>query len=490
MKKTKLFFVTCFIFLMGFFIIPTGKTDAQAATRTRLNYTSVKIAQGKSRQIKVLGRRGRKVTWTSNNPNVATVKRGKITALKGGKATITAKIGSKRLKCRVTSVGLNATKLTLSKGNRVQLKVKNGKNTKWSSTNEEILRVSKNGSVKAVKEGGARIVCRTNGKKLVCKIYVAKIERTSLRLTAEREYRLKVQYTGGSVRHWYSSNPSVASVDQSGNITAQTVSGVSTITCKSGKAVLRCNVTVVSPDNIYTNMNLLPLSSKGDRYTVTVNSYPNMRNYTVYKQSADINASSFKKYMSRHGCAASALATVLTGFGKNVVPKQITDENGLEYRIFGAASWKKNYKEKYNDDQDDDKSMPVSLYGINKILNRKGIRTEYVRRFEKAEAASQITRHLKTGNPVVIEMKKGRWANSFHTMVLLGITNTGKAIIADSADRADTFGNQRRIKYETVNNLLDEGMFSCTASGASSTNCYFSTAGGGGYILVNPDVQE
>lgn len=489
MKKGKLFFFTCFLLLMGFFLIPGGKAEVQAATRTRLNYTSVKIAQGKVRQIKVLGRRGRKVRWSSSNSKIATVANGRITALKGGKATIIAKVGSKRLRCYVTSVGLNATELTLSKGDRIQLKVKNGKNTKWSSTNEEILRVSKNGSVKAVKEGGARIVCHTNGKKLVCKIYVAKIEQTSLRLTAEREYRLRVQYTGGSIRRWYSSNPSVARVDQNGNITAQKVSGVSTITCKSGRAVLRCTVTVVSPDNIYTNMSMLPSSSNEERYTVTVNSYPSMRRYTIYRQSADINASSFKKYMPRHGCAASAVATVLTGFGINVVPKRVTDRDGLEYRIFGPQVWARNYKEKYNDTEKKDKSMPVSMYGMNMILNRKGIRTQYVRRFEKEEAARQITKHLKTGNPVIIEMKKGKWANSFHTMVLLGITNTGKAIIADSANRS-AFGEQQRIKYETVDNLLNEGMFSCTESGALSTNCYFSTAGGGGYILVNPDIQE
>lgn len=489
MKKRRLFFFTCFLLLMGFFLIPGGKAEVQAATRTRLNYTSVKIAQGKVRQIKVLGRRGRKVRWSSSNPKVATVTKGRITALKGGKATITARVGSKRLRCYVTSVGLNATNLTLAKGNKIQLKVKNGKNTKWSSTNKKILKVSKKGVVKAVKEGVAKIICHTNGRRLVCKIYVAKLERSSLRLTAEGEYRLRVQYTGGNVCRWYSSNPSVAYVDQNGNITAQKVSGVSTITCKSGKAVLRCNVTVVSPDNIYTNINMLPASSVGDRFTVTVNSYPNMRTYVVYRQSADINASKFKKYMPRHGCAASAVATVLTGFGKNVEPKQVTDKDGLEYTIFGAASWRKNYKEKYNDDEKQDKSMPVSMYGMNMILNRNGIRTQYVRRFEKEEAARQITAHLKTGNPVIIEMKKGKWANSFHTMVLLGITNTGKAIIADSANRS-AFGEQQRIKYETVNNLLNEGMFSCTESGALSTNYYFSTAGGGGYILVNPDVQE
>ena len=487
MKKKNIFFITCFILLMGFFVMPSTKLTTQAAIKTRLNYTSIKMAEGKTRQIKVLGRRGRKVKWTSNNPKVATVENGKITTLKGGKATITAKVGAKRLRCRVTSVGLNTTELTLAKGNRFQLKAINAKNTKWVSTNESILRVSRKGSVKAVKEGVAKIVCRTNGERLVCKVYVAKLERTTLRLTAESAYRLGVKYAGNTCR-WYSSNSSVAKVDQEGNITAQPVSGTSTITCKSGKAVLRCNLTVVSPDNIYTNVSMLPSSSKGDRYSVTVNSYPSMRTYTVYKQSATVNASSLKSYMPRHGCAASALATVMTGFGKNVTPKRVLDKDGLEYTAFGRASWVKNYREKYSEKKSDDKSMPVSLYGMNMILNKHGIRTKYVRRYEKEAAAHQIKAHLKTGNPVIIEMKKGKWANSFHTMVLLGLTNTGRAIIADSADRS-AFGSQQRVKYETVSNLLEEGMFSCTASGAKSTNCYFSTAGGGGYILVNPDVE-
>lgn len=489
MKKKNILFITCIILLMGFFVTSKGVLNVQAATRTRLNYTSVKIAQGETKQVKVLGKRGRKVKWTSNNSKIVTVEKGKITALKGGKATVTAKVGSKRMRCKVTVVGLNATELTVARGNRIQLRVKNGKNTKWKSTNENILRVSRKGSVKAVKEGVAKIVCRTNGKRLVCKIYVANLERTTLRLTAESAYHLGVKYAGSTCR-WYSSNSSVAQVDQNGNITAQPVSGMSTITCKSGKAVLCCNVTVVSPDNIYTRMDTLPLSSKGDRYSITVNSFPSMRSYTVYRQSADINASSFKRYMSQHGCAASAVATVLTGFGKNVTPKRVTDRGGLEYKAFGAKVWAKNYKEKYNDSDKKDKSMPVSLYGMNVILNKQRIRTKYIRRFQKSEAAHQITAHLKTGNPVIIEMKKGKWANSFHTMVLLGITDTGKAIIADSADRTAVFGNQRRIKYETVSNLLNEGMFSCTTSGALSTNCYFSTAGGGGYILVNPDIDE
>ena len=48
--------------------------------------------------------------------------------------------------------------------------------------------------------------------------------------------------------------------------------------------------------------------------------------------------------MPYHGCAACAAATVLTGFGKNITPKRVTDKNGLEYKAFGKKIWKKNYK--------------------------------------------------------------------------------------------------------------------------------------------------
>ena len=143
MKKKNILFITCIILLMGFFVTSKGVLNVQAATRTRLNYTSVKIAQGETKQVKVLGKRGRKVKWTSNNSKIVTVEKGKITALKGGKATVTAKVGSKRMRCKVTVVGLNATELTVARGNRIQLRVKNGKNTKWKSTNENILRVSR-----------------------------------------------------------------------------------------------------------------------------------------------------------------------------------------------------------------------------------------------------------------------------------------------------------------------------------------------------------
>lgn len=480
MKKKNIVFALCLIFALGFLFVPQKGGNVEAASRTRLSHTSLKLVPGKTEKLTVYGRKGRKVIWTSSKPKVVSVEKGKITALKGGTATLTAKVGSQKLHCKVRVVGLNTTKITLAKGDKFQLKAKNGSHTTWISKNEKIAKVSKNGVIKAKKSGVTTIVCRTNGKRLKCKVYVAALAHDTLRLKAESSYHLTIKYAGDDYA-WSSSNPAVAKVDPNGNITTLPVSGTSMLTCKSGKAVLNCKVTVVSPDNIITNMSTLPTSSNQDRLTVTVNSYPNMRHYTIYRQSASINASNFENYMSYHGCAACATATVLTGFGKQTTPKHVTDKNGLEYKVFGKQIWKKNYDKALKD------QMPVSLYGINKILNHSGIRTEYVRRFSDDAAYQQITRHLKTGNPVVIEVKKGQWANSYHTMVLLGLTNTGKAIIADSANRT-AFGNKQRVKYESVSNLI-EHMFACSVSGANSTNCYFGSSSGGGYILVNPSLQ-
>ena len=70
MKKKNIFLMTCFILLMAFFVIPKGTINTQASTRTRLNYTSLKMAQGKTTKIKVIGKNGRRVKWTNNNPKI------------------------------------------------------------------------------------------------------------------------------------------------------------------------------------------------------------------------------------------------------------------------------------------------------------------------------------------------------------------------------------------------------------------------------------
>ncbi len=72
------------------------KCTANAVSSIKLNYSSKSIYRGKSYTLKATlsknGVNGRKLTWTSSNKKVATVSsKGKVTALKKGKAVITVK---------------------------------------------------------------------------------------------------------------------------------------------------------------------------------------------------------------------------------------------------------------------------------------------------------------------------------------------------------------------------------------------------------------
>ena len=127
-----------------------------------------------------------KVTWSSSNKKVAKVDvNGVVTALKGGRATITVKAASgKKATCKVTvkesatKVKLNKTKATLKKGGTLTLKAmvtpsSSTDKLTWSSSNRKVATVDSKGKVTAKKKGTAVITVKTtSGKKAVCSITV------------------------------------------------------------------------------------------------------------------------------------------------------------------------------------------------------------------------------------------------------------------------------------------------------------------------------
>ena len=69
--------------------------------KVKLNKKTVYLAPKMKVKLKVKGTR-KKVTWKSSNKKIATVsKKGKVTAKKTGKVTITAKVKGKKLKCKI-----------------------------------------------------------------------------------------------------------------------------------------------------------------------------------------------------------------------------------------------------------------------------------------------------------------------------------------------------------------------------------------------------
>ena len=86
-------------------------TDVQAA---KLNKTSLTLQKGKTYTLKLQGSK-KKATWKTKNKKIASLSNKKktsvkIKAVKAGKTTITAKVGKKTYKCKVTVVNPTAKK--------------------------------------------------------------------------------------------------------------------------------------------------------------------------------------------------------------------------------------------------------------------------------------------------------------------------------------------------------------------------------------------
>lgn len=92
--------VIAFAISSGIFSV-SNVTTVEAAGKVRINKKKVTIYTGKTVKLKIKGTTKR-AKWISSNKKVATVnKKGQVKGKKAGKATITAKVGKKKYKCKV-----------------------------------------------------------------------------------------------------------------------------------------------------------------------------------------------------------------------------------------------------------------------------------------------------------------------------------------------------------------------------------------------------
>lgn len=197
------------------------------------------------------------VTWSSSNPEVATVEGGKVTAVSEGTATITAKAGEQTATCTVTvtkadvaveSVTLNPTTLTLEKGGTGTLTAtvapENATNNTvtWSSSNPEFATVA-NGTVTAVSAGTATITVTTadGNHQATCTVTVTpktvlvngiQVQGTAslyVGNTATLTATITPDTATNPAVTWSSNNESVATVGKDGTVTAVSA-GTATIT--------------------------------------------------------------------------------------------------------------------------------------------------------------------------------------------------------------------------------------------------------------------
>lgn len=246
-------------------IAPTLSTSVtvEAATKVKLNKKKAYVTKGEKIQLKVSGTK-KTVKWSSSNKKIATVSsKGTVKGLKKGTVTITAKVGDEKYTCKVTveSPKISESKVTVYKGKKITLSMKNTKQTvKWTSSNKKVATVNSKGSVKGIKKGTATITAKVGNKKYTCKITVKNpialksisLNKSKLTLEVDDEYQLKVKYNPSNTTvdksvEWRSSNEDVIDVDEDGYLYAWDA-GTATITAKVGGKKATCKVTVKEPN--------------------------------------------------------------------------------------------------------------------------------------------------------------------------------------------------------------------------------------------------
>ena len=211
----------------------------------------------------------------NSNERVATIDgEGKITAKENGETELTFKTANgieKKLKVKVetsaTGVKLdkNYVQLDLSKNKQSIIKATiepstaSNKEVTYTSSNERVATVDKNGKITAKGNGEANIIARTsNGKEAVCKVEVQTVatkinmdKNVSIDLSKSKEKKITIEVEPRDAKNKpvmiRSSNEEVATIDSNGTIKAKK-NGTATITAQiAGTDIVEtCKVTVTT----------------------------------------------------------------------------------------------------------------------------------------------------------------------------------------------------------------------------------------------------
>lgn len=283
MKKIKIIIIVGLLTFLGITYLKTdmffesGHKVYAKTSSIELNQSKLTLGVGKSATLKLTvtsDLSSQTVVWTSDDTNIATVdQNGKVTGISTGTAYITVTVGKYKASCTVTisknyidvtSISLNKTSLTLSKGSSETLKASispsnaTNKGITWTSSNSSVATIDQNGKITAKSEGTTYITVSSTSSNYKASCTVTVVNTISLtKITTKESVTIKekatttlpIYYTPSNATNkkvtWKSSNTSIATVDSNGVVTGVSA-GTATITATSidGKHVATSKVTV------------------------------------------------------------------------------------------------------------------------------------------------------------------------------------------------------------------------------------------------------
>ena len=240
------------------------------------------MAIGEEYYLIAITSNGKKPSFSSSSSSVASVNTyGKITAKKAGSATITAKIKGGEASCKITvqktSIWLSAKNISLENGGRAILRAdtSNGHPVTFKSSKRSVATVDENGTILAKKPGSATITVAADKSTATCKVTVkkpsVKLNKSSASLFRRETLSLSVTSTSKSKPKWKSSKRSVATVSETGKVTA-VKHGTATITVTVDGVSKTCQITVKKPEISFASESITLRIGERCRAKATVSS--------------------------------------------------------------------------------------------------------------------------------------------------------------------------------------------------------------------------
>ena len=212
---------------------------------------------GQSFYLVGIASNGKRITWKSSKSSIASVNTyGCVTAKKAGTCKITGKVSGGEASCTVTvrktTIHLSAATMTME--NRATALIRgttsNGAPLVWQSKKRSVATINENGKITAHKPGETTIIASANGSSAFCKLTVRKpkitLNKTSASLYRGNIWQLTAKTSSGQKVMWKSNKSSVATVSESGKVTAKK-HGIAHITAKLDGVTKECVITVKSP---------------------------------------------------------------------------------------------------------------------------------------------------------------------------------------------------------------------------------------------------
>ena len=344
----------------------TVSSSEIAVERVTLTRTELNMTVGRSYTIKATvepeNATDKVVEWTTNNPDVATVEDGNITAVGPGAASITATAGGQNASCTVTvkeatipvrSVTLDQTSISILEGESAVLTATvkpddaTDKTVTWTSSDNDVVTVY-GGKLTAVAAGTATVKATAGDVSAACEVQVTAripVEKVVLDCKTldialgQTETLVATVFPDNATDKtviWSSSDEEIVSV-RNGVINGVAL-GKATITAAAGDKTASCAVTVhaVEIDSISLDKTSIALNPEEEE-KLTVTFHPaNATDKTVVWSSSDEAVA--KVADGTVTAVAPGLATIIARAGKSTAECTVKVNNDNYLTIFNLMS--------------------------------------------------------------------------------------------------------------------------------------------------------